>query len=340
MDFESLDWARLGRLRSLFLGGRFDVGAYWRDEADLAVYDTTFGERIGWKWDAVLRELAMRGWQPPAGCVLWDWGCGSGVAGRRLLGAWGDRFSSLRVTDHSPLASEFAARRAAASFPHMPVSGSPFGESEAAPYVLCVSHVWNELLPESQEMLRRAMAAARAVVWVEPGTHAVARALQGVRDHLTGVAGHRVLAPCTHQKACGLLRPGNEAHWCHHFADPPPEIFANSDWVRFGQRAGVDLRALPYAFLVTERAAGPGDECEPPDLKRVLGSPKVFKGQARALFCGAEGVEELEVPQRVAPAVYKAWGKGRGGELYRTEVDPARPGRVRRITPWPDAGVE
>ena len=337
MNFEALDWTRLDRLRALFLEGRFGSEPYWRDEADLEVYDATLGERIGWKWDAVLRELALRHWSPPAGCALWDWGCGSGVAGRRVVAAWPDAFSQVRITDHASLAANFAARRLRQEFPGLPVSTGTFAPSDAGDCVLCVSHVGNELAPEAAEALHQVAASARAIIWVEPGTHAAARALQQTRDRMVAEAGHWIVAPCTHQMGCGLLHPGNERHWCHHFAEPPPAIFANSDWVRFGRRAGVDLRAVPYAFLTSERGPRRGMSVEPPRLQRLLGSPRVYKGYARALLCGQDGVTKQEVPQRSAPKVYKDWSKERGGVLYETEPDPGRTGRVSRIDPWPRA---
>ena len=335
MTFEALDWRRLDRLRALFLNGQFEGESYWRDATDLAQYDLTLGERIGWKWDAVLRELKLRGWSPPAGAELWDWGCGSGVAGRRVLGAWPESFSRLRLTDHSRLAMEYAADRAKAARPGLDVLAEARSETESNSYVLCVSHVWNELPADAAAALRRVAAQAAAVLWVEPGIHSVARGLQAVREDLVTGAGHRVVAPCTHQAACGLLAAGNERHWCHHFADPPPEIFANSDWVRFGQRAGVDLRALPYAFLVTDRLREAARSSEPPDLQRVLGSPRVYKGFARVLFCGAAGVAELDVQQRSAPAIYKAWSKERGGDFYQVTPDPQRPDRAASVAAWP-----
>jgi len=334
MNYETIDWPRLDRLRALFLGEQFGGGAYWREEADLAAYDATLGERIGWKWDAVLRELKLRRWEPPAGCELWDWGCGSGVAGRRVLEAWPGSFTGVRLTDHSPVAVEFARARLAAGDPPPVVTVAPRSETDGGPYVLCLSHVWNELPVTEQAAVRRRAAGAEAVIWVEPGTHSAARALQEIRKELGACTGHRVVAPCTHQDACGLLAAGNERHWCHHFADPPPQIFADSDWVRFGQRAGVDLRSIPYSFLVTERTPRTGRPSEPDDLQRVLGSPRIYKGFARVLFCSSAAVSEMEVPQRVAPSVYKAWSKGRGGVLYKVTPDLHKAGRTKTISPW------
>src|SRR3954453_590929 len=109
MESDKLDWAALDRLRDGFLNGAAAKGPYWRSRDDLANYDVTFGERIGWKWDAVLSELQRRNWCPPSRSLL-DWGCGSGVAGRRVIAAFGNaQFDTLRVWDHSPAACDFAA---------------------------------------------------------------------------------------------------------------------------------------------------------------------------------------------------------------------------------------
>src|SRR5690606_25996305 len=121
MTWEDLDWSRLDRLRNLFLHGGVAEGAYWRDHDDLAHYDFTYAARIGWKWDAVIGELQRRRWQPPTGCVL-DWGCGSGVAGRRVVAAWPDAVTGLRVWDQSAVAREFAASKARNAFPTLDVA--------------------------------------------------------------------------------------------------------------------------------------------------------------------------------------------------------------------------
>ncbi|HEY9250807.1 MAG TPA: small ribosomal subunit Rsm22 family protein, partial [Rariglobus sp.] len=185
MNWEQLDWTALDRLREGFLNGGAADGPYWRSASDLANYDLTYGERIGWKWDAVLRELAARSWRPPASArTLLDWGCGSGIAGRRVAAAFGpENFDGLRVGDHSPLAREFAARRAREAFPSLAVTeaddaGGPVG-------LLVISHVLNELPPGALQALLDLVARADAVLWVEPGTHAVSRRLVELRHTLT-----------------------------------------------------------------------------------------------------------------------------------------------------------
>src|SRR5690349_17128224 len=113
MTWEDLSWTSLERLRGLFLQGATAKEPYWQSHDDLASYDFTYGERIGWKWDHVLRELKMRGWDPATGDIF-DWGCGSGIAGRRVLSLLGERARTLTVWDHSPLACHYAADRAQA----------------------------------------------------------------------------------------------------------------------------------------------------------------------------------------------------------------------------------
>src|SRR5437867_6320120 len=122
MNWDPIDWNSLERLRTAFLSGTAGAGDYWQSEADLASYDATFAQRIGWKWDYVLAELARRGWSPPHGAAL-DWGCGSGIAGRALLDHFGvESVNGLHVSDRSPLAMSYATKRAKQKYPSLEVT--------------------------------------------------------------------------------------------------------------------------------------------------------------------------------------------------------------------------
>lgn len=258
MTWEDVDWAALDRLRAGFLSGGAAAGPYWQSPDDLANYDFTYGERIGWKWDHVLRELTLRGWHPRGRHVL-DWGCGSGIAARRVISFFGvERFESLIVWDHSPIACDFAADAAQKAFPALAVSQATPGyfASHERIGLLLISHVLNELSTEARDALRLLAVRADAILWVEPGTHDVSRQLGGFREQLRG-SGFRVIAPCTHENECPMFALGRERDWCHFFAPPPSEIFADSNWVKFGHRAGIDLRSLPYAFLALDRHQSP-----------------------------------------------------------------------------------
>lgn len=314
MNWETLDWEALDRLREGFLNGGAAVGPYWQSPSDLADYDLTFGERIGWKWDSVLSELIQRGWRPATRTVL-DWGCGSGVAGRRVLRAFGSAsFDRLAVHDHSPHAEAFALARARAEFPNLTVQ--PFAGDNEPVGLLVISHVLNELAPPAREQLAALIQRASAVLWVEPGTHTISRDLGGWRERSR--SHFRVVAPCPHGAACGMFAPGNERHWCHFFAHPPGEIFSDPNWVRFGQRAGIDLRSLPYAFLALEvHAQDTGTAALPEGTARIIGRPEPFKGYTRFLSCDETGLNELELQKRTDPALCKHLKRATGIPLYR-----------------------
>jgi Predicted rRNA methylase len=330
-DLESLDWSALDRLRAIFLArDAASAGPYWQNHDTLAAYDATYAERIGWKWDALLRELRLRRWAPPAGTVLLDYGCGSGVAGRRVLAAFGpERFAGLALHDHSAEAVAFAAGRAEAEFPALPRVPLSLAAPDR-PFTLVVSHVLNELPPAAREELVSLAASAAAVIWVEPGTHADSRALAEVRDTLR--IQHRIVAPCTHRENCPLFAETNAREWCHYFAEPPVGVQNDSAWVRFAQRAGVDLRSQAYSCLVLERGDGlapdatssfpaPGSALHP---ARVLGRPEVFKPYARLLACDAAGLHWLELPKRVDPALVKRLDKKPPVPLYALAHDGKR----------------
>src|ERR1035437_10429186 len=127
MKLESLDWEVLDRLRQTFLSEATLPGPYWHTITDLECYDLTYGERIGWKWDALLRELKSRGWSPPHAATVLDWGCGSGIAGRRVVDNFGaGTFSQLLLHYHSALAMDFSEHRARRAFPALSVGRADY----------------------------------------------------------------------------------------------------------------------------------------------------------------------------------------------------------------------
>lgn len=334
MTWSELDWSALDRLRDGFLSGKAAHGAYWQSASDLASYDFTYGERIGWKWDQVLRELRLRGWKPKSRHVL-DWGCGSGIAGRRVIEFFGaENFDSLLLWDHSAAACDFATDTATRRFPSLSVASATPGflNSEEPLGLLVISHVLNELSPENLAALRALADRAREILWVEPGTHAISRQLGAIRDELR--ARFRIVAPCTHPHACPMFAPGNERHWCHFFAPPPSEIFADSNWVKFGQRAGIDLRSLPYCFFAADQASEPAPSDSMPPLSRIIGRPEHFKPYARWLNCDASGLTELELPKRADSALFKQLERSKSPLVYTWQRDGAK---VTGGTPHPEA---
>lgn len=161
--------ASLRQLRERFLRSEpAREGGYWTSTDELALYDRTFGERIGWKWDAVLRELSLRGWRPQSARLI-DWGCGSGVAARRVLRAWPGTFLTVALHDRSRAAVEFARGSIERAFPEVKVVGA---DAPGTGCLVAISHVVNELSDSALgELLRWLEREADEVLWVEAGTH-------------------------------------------------------------------------------------------------------------------------------------------------------------------------
>lgn len=307
MDF---DWTMLDELRASYLNGTAGTADYWKSEALLRGYDATFARRIAWKWHWVLRELDRRGWSPPEGSLL-DYGCGTGVAAREVLSRYGAAsFTSVTLHDRSPRAQMFAADAVRQENADISVESRLPDQCG----LLLVSHVLPELDGPGVAALVRAAENAQSIIFVEPGTSAVSAKLVEMREKLRD--SFHAVAPCTHSEQCGLTRPGQEANWCHFFAQPPTEVYTDGGWVHFGRVMGIDLRSLPLSFLVLDR--------RPPvphiaDEVRVIGSPRLFKGYALLDGCTSEGVEEKRFMKRVDPPFFRAMDKNKVSTLQHWE---------------------
>lgn len=292
LDLEGLDWEALRRMRSGFLDGTAGDASYWTSDSDLDSYDRTFGERIGWKWDHVLDEVERLGWSPPPGVVL-DWGCGSGVAGRRVA----ERFGlHVAFSDRSARAVAFARVRA----------GDLAGPTpDGPPATLVVSHVISELGDADLARLLELAATSAALLWVEPGDRSTARRMSEVRDSLISDMG--VVAPCTHRNRCPMLTDDHADDWCHHFARPPVGVFADSGWARFSNELGIDLHSTPLSFLVMDRrpVASP-----PSGTMHMVGSPRVHKPFVAVTGCDDSGLHDRHLTKRRHPDLYRRAKKG------------------------------
>jgi ribosomal protein RSM22 (predicted rRNA methylase) len=195
-----------------------------------------------------------------------------------------------------------------------------------SPAVLLLSHVLTELeLPAIDHLVKRAEQAT-CIVWVEPGTYAASRALIGVREHLRDR--FEVVSPCTHQAACGMLAPGNERHWCHHFAKPPAYVFTDSDWGRFARLLEIDLRSVPLSYLVLDRRPAP---LRLRELSRVIGRPRVYKPEARVHLCNAQGIGDFRLTRRDLPEEFRRMKKGEVDTLVQARADGDR---LTEFSPW------
>jgi ribosomal protein RSM22 (predicted rRNA methylase) len=305
--------ATLARLRERFLTGQATGGAYWRTEVELALYDATFAERIGWKWDAVLEDLDLRHWQPRARHII-DFGCGTGVAHRRVLKKWA-QFETVSLVDVSPLALRFASTKTAKEFPQVALKT---GHEVAPGTLLLVSHVLNELDSEARARLLSLARKADEVIWLEAGTHADSRSLISVREELRSL--FSIIAPCPHGAPCGMLAAENARHWCHHFARVPSWAFQDPGWAQFSRELNIDLTTLPYSYLVLSKAAIAMGERN----TRIIGRPREAKGRMEILACRAEGVRDVMLQKRDAPELFKALRKERADSLQQWVLEAGK----------------
>jgi ribosomal protein RSM22 (predicted rRNA methylase) len=307
----------LSRLREGFLTGSAGAADYWRGEEELSLYERTFAQRIGWKWEAVLGELTLRHWVPPSEHLV-DWGCGTGIASRRVLEHWPGLFKSLSLCDRSPQARAFARERVRASVPEVNVRAPGPDETDCDGAVVLVSHVLSEL---NGEQLRKALLQwkrAAAVIWVESATHDNARRLVAEAREPLLKTGWKAVAPCTHGGRCPLLLPENERHWCHHFARVPSEVHQDQAWRELSQRLNLDLRVLPYSFLVLENGERAPQET---GWSRVIGTPRELKGHLKVLACDERGVRDWVLQKRDSPELFKELRKGENLPLHRWRVE-------------------
>lgn len=315
MEFSQRNIERLADLRARFLDANGEKDDYWSSEETLALYDETFAERIGWKWDFALRDLERLDWSLPEGAVL-DWGCGTGVASRKVLrSAIARRANSLWLYDRSALAMRFAAKRLEQSFPTLPIAQ---GENLNATTIL-VSHVLNELSERDLRQLLERMERATAILWVEPSLKSVSKRLVEIREKLR--ERFRVVAPCPHQAKCGMLAPENETHWCHHVVKPPQEAFTQSKWAKFAQAMRVDLRDLSLSYLVLDKRPIAPLEAQ---VKRVIGNARLYKAHASLLVCDETGARACQLLKRDFPNVFKALKKGETPSLQKMNVENGR----------------
>lgn len=297
-DVGQLDVDRIQRLRERFLTGRAEGGRaiadYWRDERDLRAYDAVLAARIGWKWDAVLAECRDRGFRPPESAHVLDYGCGTGVAARRYVAAFGA--GRVLLHDRSAHACRFAAARFEHDHPAVAVE-TTVAAPDAAPDVLLVSHVLSELDERGEARLEQLCRSARFVLIVESGNRPVARRLAGLRDRLRDA--FAPVAPCPHAAPCPTLAAGAEQEWCHFFATPPGYVFTDGDWVRAARELQIDLRSLPYSFCALRRDTENAPEVAAADrATRFLGRARVTPRTAELRACRADGLCTVEVHKR------------------------------------------
>ena len=225
------------------------------------------------------------------------------------------------------MARAFARRAIVAEHPSLRVEElDPLCANERIDLLL-VSHVLGELDPVGVSALRALIAQTRTLLIVEPGNRQASRALGELREELRG--DFVPLAPCPHTEACGVFGQNPSDAWCHFFARPPAEAFIERRWTLFAKRLHIDLRSLPYSYLLLERrpsAASPAA----PLRARLLGRARLEKGRAELHVCTAQGVAALTLLERQDRAYFRSLRQ----PLAPTLVEVAHSGqRISSIVP-------
>ena len=323
MNLSGQQWQKLRELREFFLSAQPNRATYWDSEKTVELYDQTLAIRIGWRWDAVLEQLRSLRWKPREKLLL-DWGCGSGIATRKMLEVF-PHFESVCLADLSPHAERYAAKTVRTQFPAVSVRSEipPAGE----PFCLVLSHVLGELDAKGEEHLISLITRASKLVWVEGGSAVLSKKLGLWRERLDWP----VIAPCTHRQPCGMLLPENHLHWCHFFTRPPRETFMNAEWSEFARQLEIDHRTVAYSYLVLDRTA----TGQASGLARNIGSSRVYKATAKLQLCDADGLRDVELMKRDFPDVWRALKKGWSPDVVKVETTGDRVSKWEEINADP-----
>jgi ribosomal protein RSM22 (predicted rRNA methylase) len=168
--------------------------------------------------------------------------------------------------------------------------------------------------------LARKLPAGSVVAIVEPALRAPGRRLLELHSFLLESGDWQVLAPCTHQAPCPLLRARGRP-WCHfHFAWQAGRVVEE-----VARPLGLPCDRASLAYLVlrrgpTSRSSAPP---HPESLARVISDPMRVRGDKLGVYICRAG--RRDTTTRLPP------GAARGDV-----VDPEAPTRTARIVrAWP-----
>ncbi len=290
---QNLAWKRLQKLRQSYLTAQGFLADYWSDDELLEAYDETLAQRIRWKWRAVWEALP----QVALPETLVDLACGTGAASREILLQSPGRFKKVVLLDRSTRAVRFAADKIRTEFPYVKVE-TQLAQGES--YFLLVSHVFSELPEDAMGTFRVYLSNAEAFLWLESGRHQESRRLSRLREDMK--PSHQILAPCPHQALCGMLKEGQEANWCHFRAEVPREVHQSAFWREASKQLGIDLRALPVAYLFGK--SGITQRKDEPSKAQILAGSKSYKGYVRYHACHESQVFVADFMKRHSKEIY------------------------------------
>jgi len=323
MEFVAPDWETLHRLRNHFLNASGSAGLYWESSNDLVQYHQYFASRIGWKWDAAISQAKQVDWQLKSTQIL-DWGCGTGIATLRILDAFGvDKVKEIVLWDHSAAATSFAQKTLQEKYPNLKVTiANNLSNIDLSDTLCLASHVLNELSLIDRESLNRLFSQSQQVFWVEPGSYDSSRLLLEQREALLQY--FNPIAPCICAFPCPMKADANAIHWCHFFAKPPVVAFTEGHWAQFSKVMEIDLRSLPYSFMVMDSLKLASSHLVA-GKSRLLGRPRQYKGYTRVYSCDENGHNDYELWKREDKSLWKTIKKNKSGTLFEwTQIESGK----------------
>ncbi len=121
-----------------------------------------------------------------------------------------------------------------------------------------------------------------------------------------------------------MLSAGWEKHWCHHFAPVPSEVHQDGAWRELSQVLGIDLRVLPYSFLVMESPRMLSQAPALAGVSRVIGQAREFKGYLKVLSCAEDASGDWMLQKRDAPEAFRRISRKPGPHFYQWEREGSR----------------
>jgi ribosomal protein RSM22 (predicted rRNA methylase) len=159
---------------------------------------------------------------------------------------------------------------------------------------------------QQRQLVELAMAAAPAIMLIEPGTPAGHRRILAAREQLLA-GGFTVAAPCPHQLACPLDVPGD---WCHFAAR-----VQRSAMHRQAKDGKLSYEDEKFAFVAAARGLAvrlPG--------ARVVRRPQQRKNLVSFSLCVADGTAREQLITKSEGPYYRTARKAAWGDRWETGI--------------------
>ncbi len=304
--------AGVQRLMAAYRSGEVPVSPVMASRADAAAYAAYRMPATVAASAAALRQvqLSLPGWRPSS---LLDFGAGTGGCAWAAAGELAD-LRAATLLEQSADAIRLGRAIFAGSGSELLQSASwrswrltsgeiavPAGPADVA----TAAYVLGELDAAGQAALvGLAMAAAPAVLLVEPGTPAGHRRILAARQQLLA-AGYRIAAPCPHELACPLAIEGD---WCHFGARVQRSAVHRQ--VKGAELAYEDEK---FSYVAAVRATGAVAELP---AARVVRRPQQRKGLVLLDVCAADGQSRRELISKSRGESYRRARKTSWGDRW------------------------